>query len=304
MFAGKGGEGVKKMPSPHIEKMPKRCVECHMAEFDLPAATAAQVGKEKISETGGHTFKASISTCIKCHEDVEKLISDEKAEVEKLLIEVENILEAANDKNSESYEEAELNYNLVKRDRGYGFHNFRYAKALLKYSLSLREELLKLDATAPYDADEELKVSQRAPSFILKTLDGSKVVRSKKVFSEKELTVLIFWDTSCPECLETLASCQKFYQNSEKLGIGFWSINFDNENLPKIRSLVKEEGITFPILSDLLGVTVTKYKAQAYSFSFFIIDKNEIIRYVGYDRPPNVADVIKEEILRLLRKTD
>ena len=284
------------MPSPHIEKMPKGCVECHMAKTDN-------------TETGGHTFKVSISTCMRCHKDVEKLISDKKAEIEKLKKEVENMFaslthafglafEVAKNKNSVSYKAAKLNYDLVKQDRGYGFHNFRYAKALLEYSLSLREELLNVSS----EAEEGLKVSQIAPAFILKTLDGSKVVKSKDVFSEKELTVLIFWDSYCPDCLATLAECQKFYKDSEKLGVGVWSINFDKEeNLPKVRNFLKGEGITFPILSDSRGVTVRKYKAEAYDFSFFIVDKSRVVRYVCYDHPPNVGEVIKEAVEKLLK---
>ena len=150
------------------------------------------------------------------------------------------------------------------------------------------------------NAEEELKVSQIAPSFILKTLDGSKVIRSKNIFSEKKLTVLIFWDSYCPDCLKTLADCQKFYKNTETLGVGIWSINFDKEeNLSKVRSFLKGEEITFPILSDSRGVTVRKYKAKAYDFSFFIIDKRRIIRHVCYDHPPNVTDVIKEAVEKL-----
>jgi len=153
------------------------------------------------------------------------------------------------------------------------------------------------------DAEDELKVSQIAPAFILKTLDGSEVVRSKNIFSEKELTVLIFWDSYCPDCLETLADCQKFYKNADKFSVGLCSINFDKEeNLPKVRGFLKGEEITFPILSDPLSVTVRKYKAKAYDFSFFIIDKRRSIRHVCYDHPPNVGEVIKKEVEKLLKE--
>ena len=152
------------------------------------------------------------------------------------------------------------------------------------------------------NAEDGLKISQRAPIFILKTLDGSEVIRSKSVFSEKELTVLILWRSYCPECLKAVADCQRFYQNSEQLDVSVCSINFDKENLSKVRSFVKGEGISFPILSDPLGVTARKYKANAYDFSFFIIDKGEIVRYVCYDHPPDVADLIKAEVEKLLKE--
>ena len=152
------------------------------------------------------------------------------------------------------------------------------------------------------NAEDELKVSQIAPAFILKTLDGSEVVRSKNIFSEKEITVLIFWDSYCPDCLETLADCQKFYKNADKLSVGLCSINFDKEeNLPNVRNVVKREKIAFPILSDSRGVTVRNYKAEAYDFSFFIVDKSRVIRYVCYDHPPNVGEVIKAAVEKLLK---
>lgn len=153
-------------------------------------------------------------------------------------------------------------------------------------------------------AEEILKLSQQAPVFILKTLDGSKVVKSKDIFSEKKLTVLIFWDSYCPDCLKAVADCQRFYQYSQekKLDVNVWSINFDDEKLSTARSFVKGEGITFPILSDTRGVAVSRYKAKAYDFSFFIVDNKGIVQYICYDHPPNVADVIKEIVEKLLKE--
>jgi len=153
-------------------------------------------------------------------------------------------------------------------------------------------------------AEDVLKPSQRTPAFILKTLDGSKVVKSRDIFSEKKLTVLIFWDSYCPDCLEAVADCQGFYQYSQekKLDVSVWSINFDDEKLSTARRFVKGEGITFPILSDIRGVAVSRYKAKAYDFSFFIVDNKGIIQYICYDHPPNVADVIKEVVEKLLKE--
>ena len=153
-------------------------------------------------------------------------------------------------------------------------------------------------------AEEVLKLSQQAPAFILKTLDGSEVVKSKDIFSEKKLTVLILWDSYCPDCLKAVADCQRFHRYSEeqKLDVNVWSINFDDKKLSTARSFVKAEGITFPILSDTRGVAVSRYKAKAYDFSFFVVDNKRAIQYICYDHPPNVADVIKEVVEKLLKE--
>lgn len=125
--------GVKRIPSPHIKEMPKGCVECHTAKFEDE--------KKQVVEEGGHTFKASMNLCLKCHGDLYMRLPKLKLQVEKLLKQVEEMLESANDKESKAYKDAKLNYDLVKGDGGCGFHNFEYAKALLEYSLSLREKL-------------------------------------------------------------------------------------------------------------------------------------------------------------------
>lgn len=150
-------------------------------------------------------------------------------------------------------------------------------------------------------AQDELKPMQKAPFFMLKAFDSGLMVRSNEIFSQKELTVLIFWDSYCSDCLKAVAECQKFFENSKGLDVSVWSINFDKDNIAKARAFMKAEGIKFPVLSDPIRAEVDKYKSTPYSFSFFIIDRNGIIRYVCYDHPPNVANVIEMEVKKLLK---
>jgi len=123
MFLGKGGAGVEKMPSPHVKEMPNRCIECHV--------------KSKGTKIGGHTFTADTTICAKCHEDTDERLKSNKTEIYKLLEQTESLLKGVSDKKSKTYKEAKLNYDMVKSDGGCGFHNFKYAKALLEYSISI-----------------------------------------------------------------------------------------------------------------------------------------------------------------------
>ena len=66
MFLGRDGAGVKRMPSPHVKVMKKRCVHCHMAK-ETP---------DTVAKHGGHTFKANFSTCKQCHEDMDRKLKD------------------------------------------------------------------------------------------------------------------------------------------------------------------------------------------------------------------------------------
>ena len=132
MFLGRGGAGVKRMPSPHVKVMKKRCVHCHMVK-ETP---------NTVAKHGGHTFKANFSTCKQCHEDMDKKLRNYKTDMEQKMQAVKAILDQVDDRENENYKQAKLNYDMVKGDSGYGLHNIIYANALLDYSLSLEKELI------------------------------------------------------------------------------------------------------------------------------------------------------------------
>ena len=137
MFLGREGAGVKRMPSPHVRAMKKRCVHCHMAKED----------PEAVVKHGGHTFIADLSICSTagCHDSADNSMETKlpkyRAEIEAKMQAVKAMLDAAPDKTSQDYLDAKLNYDMVKGDSGYGLHNMPYANALLDYSLSLKSKL-------------------------------------------------------------------------------------------------------------------------------------------------------------------
>ena len=137
MFLGREGAGVKRMPSPHVRVMKKRCVQCHMAKED----------PKTVARHGGHTFIAELSVCSTagCHDSadnsMETKLPQYRTEIEAKMQAVKTILDATPDKTSQAYLDAKLNYDMVKGDNGYGLHNMPYANALLDYSLSLKGDL-------------------------------------------------------------------------------------------------------------------------------------------------------------------
>ena len=142
MFLGREGAGVKRMPSPHVRAMKKRCVHCHMAKNEQK-----KDDPETVVKHGGHTFKADFSTCSSagCHDsadnDMTVKLPQYRAEIEAKMKEVKTMLDNVEDKTSQAYIDAKLNYDMVKGDSGYGLHNIPYARALLEHSLSLKPEI-------------------------------------------------------------------------------------------------------------------------------------------------------------------
>jgi len=156
-------------------------------------------------------------------------------------------------------------------------------------------------AAGPAASESGLKVSDRAPAFVLKSLDGENIWRSKKIFSGHPFTVLIFWDSYCLDCLKAVAACQKVYEQADSLGIELVSINFDDENLSDVRAFIKGEKIRFLVLSDRRKLVAKRYKAVEYDFSLFIVNCEGIIQHVCYDHPPEpVLHILKQ--LRILLK--
>ena len=52
--------------------------------------------------------------------------------------------------------------------------------------------------------------------------------------------------------------------------------------------LLKAGKITFPNLYDRTGDTIKAYRAQAYDFSYFVVDSKGIVRFAAYDHPPEI----------------
>jgi len=129
MFLGILGRGVRDTPSKHAEEMERACAVCHMYRPDGSDGVAL--------EAGGHTFKATMQSCVPCHDDAVERTDAVKAEIQALLASAEAALAAAPvaSMSPQTYEHAKTNIDMVKADAGHGFHNPTYARMLLERAL-------------------------------------------------------------------------------------------------------------------------------------------------------------------------
>lgn len=152
------------------------------------------------------------------------------------------------------------------------------------------------DVSAELPGLRELRISQLAPPFALHPLGGGPAVSSRDVFAARSLTLLILWDSNCPDCMRAVADCRRIHQQSDSLGVTVLSINFDQGNLAQVRAFVKAEEIAFPVLMDPGARVAAQYGADPYSFTFLIVNAGGLIRYVCYDRPPEVLELIQGQL--------
>ena len=148
--------------------------------------------------------------------------------------------------------------------------------------------------------DDGLSAGQRAPRFALEALDAEEKMRSRKVFAARELTVLILWDSYCPDCLKAVVACADYATRADSLGVGMVSINFDHEGMAEVRAFVKGASLPFPVLWDSRQQVARAYRAQTYDFSLFLVDRKGVIRYVHYDHPPAVLELLTRQVDEVL----
>ena len=149
-------------------------------------------------------------------------------------------------------------------------------------------------------AEKGLQAGVQAPRFALRPLDGEQVVRSAQLFAARPLTVLIFWDSYCRDCLRAVVQCGKFAREVDSLGVGLLSVNFDYEHMAAVRAFVKGEELPFPVLWDAERQVVLDYQAIAHDFSLLLVDRQEKVRGVHYGRPREPLELLRSEVGRVL----
>lgn len=111
-----------------------------------------------------------------------------------------------------------------------------------------------------------LQVGAKAPEFTLKDIEGKDISLSQ--YSQKKAVVVLFWSTWSAKSSNALKRFEAFYKKYKDRGIQVIGINADNqaisnEDIEKIRKIIKEYDITFPILVDNGLKTFNEYNVIA-----------------------------------------
>lgn len=105
----------------------------------------------------------------------------------------------------------------------------------------------------PINAQALLQIGSDTPAFSLKDIEGKDTSLSQ--FSDKKVVVIVFWSTWSVRSPKALKRFDEFYRKYKDRGIEVIGINADNqtissEDIEKIKKLIKEMDITFPVLLD------------------------------------------------------
>ncbi|MCL4493117.1 MAG: redoxin domain-containing protein [Nitrospirae bacterium] len=120
--------------------------------------------------------------------------------------------------------------------------------------------------TCTATAQALLQVGTQAPEFSLKDIEGKEASLSQ--YSKSRGVALLFWSTWSANSPKALKKFEAFYRKYKDRGIQVIAINADNqalsnEDVEKLKKLVKDLDLTFPILLDRGLKTFHEYSTIA-----------------------------------------
>ena len=134
-----------------------------------------------------------------------------------------------------------------------------------------------------------------APVFELSALDGG-YTESSSLFESNDLSFLVFWDSQCEHCVESLERADLFHREYGGGGITVTGINTDLGPVLQVRSVVERAGVSFPQLLDPGGSAADLYGVPFGSLALFLVDSRGII-VVGEVDPEGDIYTIMTEML-------
>jgi len=121
-------------------------------------------------------------------------------------------------------------------------------------------------------ADLGARVGKKMPTFTLDSLQGTQVT----IGQPGKITVINFWATWCPPCLEEMPELEEFAKKN-KQKIDFYAVNLQESN-GKVSDFMNKHKYTMPVLLDKDGVVAKQFQIAAIPTTI-IVDKNGLIKH-------------------------
>lgn len=124
--------------------------------------------------------------------------------------------------------------------------------------------------------DTGVRIGAVAPDFTLTDLRGNRV-GLREIAGRNRATVLNFWASWSPPCRREIAELVQFYrQYGYKAGV--IAVNLQ-EDPNTVRQFARNNGMDFPVLTDLGGDAAALYQVYAIPTTF-ILDRDGVIRQI------------------------
>ena len=148
------------------------------------------------------------------------------------------------------------------------------------------------------EMSDPLEMGSNAPSFTLKSLDGSDVALSN--FTNK-VVVLFFFGNNCPSCKAAAPSVESMLVTPFASSTDYMVLGLDqwNGNSASVQAFKTATGVSFPLLLNASGVAAD-YKTT-YD-RIVVIDKAGKIAFTGKQSAASDIAAAKTKVMGLLAK--
>jgi hypothetical protein len=153
-------------------------------------------------------------------------------------------------------------------------------------------------AVSALSAFAQIPPGSTAPPFELPLFSSGEYVNSTGLFSAHAHTFIIFWDSGCPHCVQSLLGCEMFSLDRAGQDLAVYGIHADQGDLAGVYQLIEANGITFPQLWDIEGGTARHYGATLAEFTVFLVDRRGIITAAELDPQGDMRSTLEEMLSR------
>jgi thiol-disulfide isomerase/thioredoxin len=136
-----------------------------------------------------------------------------------------------------------------------------------------------------------------APDFTLKSSTGENVRLAEQ---RGQVVMLNFWASWCGPCRQEMPLLDVMAKKYGKMGFVLYGVNVEEDNTAA-KKMLKDLGVTFPILFDTESKLSSLYAVEAMPTSVFI-DKKGNIRYIARGYKAGDENKYKEHIMELIRE--
>ncbi len=142
-----------------------------------------------------------------------------------------------------------------------------------------------------------VKLSEAAPDFTLKSLQGSNL----RLEEYRGQVVLInFWASWCGPCRQEMPILDRLHQRYEDTGFAVLGVNVEGEVKPA-KEIVDKTNVTFPVLIDEGQAVSELYDLEAMP-STVVVDRDGVVRYVHRGYKPGDEAKYVEVVKQLIRE--
>lgn len=142
-------------------------------------------------------------------------------------------------------------------------------------------------------AGAPLSPGDPAPFFDLEIVNGGGYLSANDLLSSCRYTYLLFWDSSCPHCVEVLQGCEEFYKRHFGGDITVAGIHGDTSDLLHVRTLLDANEITFFQLLDAGGGVMQAYGVSPATPAIFLLSNDGVVIDSSIDPAGDIAAIME-----------